>query len=123
MLRFFPLSHLSQGVYYLSEKINKTRKINPYTREVLYIARGLKNTCDPVTRLLKGGQSMCADPDLFEALKERIHCDYISDMRTNEYNGIARDLIFQMDLTPYSKNQIAEAVLYLCKRRLILEGI
>ena len=66
---------------------------------------------------------MCADSDLLDDLRERIHCDYISEMRTNPYNRIARELIFQMDLTPYSKNQIADAVLYLCERRLIWEGI
>jgi len=52
--------------------------------------------------------------DIFNELKEKIGCRYISDMRYNEAaNNMAKMYFGQMDITKYSEKEIKDLREYL----------
>lgn len=51
--------------------------------------------------------------DLFEDLRKKVECMYISDMRFSPYNGIARHEFSRMDLSKYPAEMLLDAVQYL----------
>ena len=51
--------------------------------------------------------------DLLEFLKYIIGCDYISDLKTKNYNVRAKEILNQLASSEYSLNQIQNALNYI----------
>ncbi len=51
--------------------------------------------------------------DLFEVLKEKLQCNYISDMRFSPYNKMARAEFLKIDRTLYSEKMVRDLEEYL----------
>lgn len=54
-----------------------------------------------------------ANRDLFEDLKERVWCDYISDLKCEPWLDMARRVITQMNLSIYPLFALNDAAEYL----------
>lgn len=51
--------------------------------------------------------------DLFETLKDKLGCEYISDLRYEPYNSAARNYIFTLCLEDHSLHVLTDAARYL----------
>lgn len=56
---------------------------------------------------------MMNNRDLFEELRDRVQCAYISDLRYNPWLQAARKEITKMDLGVYGLNSLKDAAEYL----------
>lgn len=50
--------------------------------------------------------------NLFEVLREKVGCNYISDMKYDPYKEIARKTLSAMNLSDYSLNVLNDACQY-----------
>lgn len=55
--------------------------------------------------------------DLFETLREKVQCQYISDLRTFWYKGAAREAVKGIDIGKYSLKELSDAAQYLYDKR------
>lgn len=60
--------------------------------------------------------------DLLEFMQYIFGCDYISDLRTEDYNERAKRLLEKLDCSQYSFNSIEDAIDYLSKTQLNLNN-
>lgn len=60
--------------------------------------------------------------DLLEFIQYIIGCDYISDLRTEDYNEKAKRLLEKLDHSKYSLSAIEDAIEYLSKSHSNLEN-
>ena len=54
-----------------------------------------------------------ANTDLLEFLQSALRCMYLSDLRTETYNGRARELLNQLALNSFPAQQVRDAYSYL----------
>ncbi len=50
--------------------------------------------------------------DLFEILREKVRCEYISDMKSEPYKSIAKKHLSEMDLSVYGLEVLNDACNY-----------
>ena len=54
-----------------------------------------------------------ANTDLLEFLQSALRCMYLSDLRTEAYNGRAKELLSQLALNSFPAHQVRDAYSYL----------
>ena len=78
-------------------------------------SQSIKILTDIVNQLDGGGESKM---DLFEIVRNKLGCEYISDMRSSQsMRKKAKKIVAQLDLEPYTSHELADMVEYLYGKR------
>ena len=60
--------------------------------------------------------------DLLEFMQYIVGCEYVSDLRTEDYNERAKRLLEKLDCSQYSFDSVEDAIEYLSKSQLNLNN-